>query len=58
MRSVGWRARCWIESHLCILAILELARNPEIFPLEAGFVQAIGDASSDQILVVVSWITV
>jgi hypothetical protein len=41
-----------------VLAALELACDPEVFPLETGLVQAIGNALCDQVLVLVSWVTV
>lgn len=52
------RAGCQVKSHLCILAILEFARNPKIFPLQAGFVQSVCDADADQFLILVCWIAV
>jgi hypothetical protein len=41
-----------------VLAALQLACDPEVFPIETGFIQAIGNALSHQVLVVVSWVAV
>ena len=39
--------RCWAEIVRDVLAALKLACDPEVFPLETGSVQAVGNAFPD-----------
>lgn len=53
---------CWEsigpDGLLHLLAFGKLARDPQVFSLEAGLIHAIGNAFSDQVLVFVRWIAV